>query len=82
MCVLCRNNNSDEEVFVLYRVSFLYYTMMGMIIVFVVGTVVSLLTEAPDREQMDPVLFTPLVRKYVTKKNMEPAEEELINKIV
>ncbi|XP_021923924.1 sodium-coupled monocarboxylate transporter 2-like [Zootermopsis nevadensis] len=76
------NNNSDEEVFVLYRVSFLYYTMMGMIIVFVVGTVVSLLTEAPDREQMDPVLFTPLMRKYVTKKNMEPAEEELINKIV
>lgn len=82
MSVLSRSSGSEEEVFVLYRVSFLYYTMMGTIIVFVVGIIVSLLTESPDREKMDPVLFTPPLRKYITKKNREPAEQELINKVV
>lgn len=82
MSVLSRSDASDEEVFVLYRVSFMYYTMMGMIIVFVVGIIVSLLTESPDRENMDPVLFTPLLRKYVMKKDMEPAAQELMNRTV
>jgi hypothetical protein len=61
----------------------MYYTMMGMIIVFVVGVIVSLLTEPPDRESLDPVLFTPFLRKYVMDKNTEePAEQELMNKSV
>jgi hypothetical protein len=65
----------------------MYYTMMGIIIVFVVGTVVSLLTEPPDRRNTDPVLFTPFMRKYVKDMNSkrygttEPAEEQLMKKI-
>ncbi|KAJ9575571.1 hypothetical protein L9F63_007579 [Diploptera punctata] len=59
---------TSEDIFVLFRITFLYYTVMGMFIVFVVGTVVSLITEPSDVETMNPVLFTPLVRKYVLKK--------------
>jgi hypothetical protein len=64
----------------------MYYTMVGIIIMFVVGTVVSLLTEPPDRRNTDPSLFAPFIRKYVKEMNSkrydtkEPAEEELMNK--
>jgi hypothetical protein len=60
--------------------------MLGIIIVFVVGITVSLLTEPPDRKNLDPVLFSPFIRQYVIKKNSkkygtkEPAEQELMNK--
>ncbi|PNF32535.1 Sodium-coupled monocarboxylate transporter 2 [Cryptotermes secundus] len=80
------NDASDDDVFVLYRVSFMYYTLMGIIVVFVVGSVVSLLTEPPDRRNTDPALFAPFMRKYVKEMNTkrygttEPAEEELMNK--
>jgi hypothetical protein len=66
----------------------MYYTLIGIIIVFVVGIVVSLLTEPPDRRNTDPALFMPFIRKYVKDMNIkkygttEPAEEELINKTV
>jgi hypothetical protein len=66
----------------------MWYTMMGIIIVFVVGTVVSLLTEPPARQNTNPVLFTPFMRKYVKDMNSrrygttDPAEEELMNKIL
>lgn len=77
---------SEDSVPILYRISFLYYTMLGIIIVFVVGITVSLLTEPPDRKNLDPVLFSPFIRQYVIKKNSkkygnkEPAEQELMNK--
>jgi hypothetical protein len=65
----------------------MYYTLMGIIIVFVVGTVVSVLTEPPDRRNTDPTLFAPFMRNYVKDMNSkrygtsEPAAEELMNKI-
>jgi hypothetical protein len=61
---------------------------MGIIVVFVVGTVVSVLTEPPDRRNTDPTLFAPFMRKYVRDMNSkryattEPAEEQLMNKIL
>jgi hypothetical protein len=72
---------ATEEVFILYRVSFMYYTLVGMAVVFIVGIIVSLLTDPPDLQQMNPALFTPIVRKYVERKIRskdikEPAEVE------
>ncbi|PSN54821.1 hypothetical protein C0J52_02922 [Blattella germanica] len=73
----------QEEVFILYRIAFLYYTLLGMIIVFVVGTIVSLLTAPPEEEKNNPALFTPIVRRYLERKYhyecSVPAEKEFLN---
>lgn len=46
----------------------MYYTFIGMAVVFIVGVIVSLLTEPPNLQEMNPALFTPIVRKYVERK--------------
>jgi hypothetical protein len=63
-----RNDVEADDVFILYRVSFMYYTFVGMAVVFIVGIVVSLLTEPPNLQEMNPALFTPVVRAYVERK--------------
>jgi hypothetical protein len=62
----------------------MYYTLVGMAVVFIVGTAVSLLTEPPNLQEMNPALFTPIVRNYVKRKIRgyafkEPAEMERLN---
>ncbi|KAJ9575559.1 hypothetical protein L9F63_007567, partial [Diploptera punctata] len=63
----------DEDVFVLFRVSFMYYTMMGTFILIVVAVVVSLLTEANDPKNMNPDLYAPFLRNYVMRLRKEAA---------
>lgn len=61
----------EEEVFILFKLSNMYYTIVGVFIVFVVGYVVSVLTGG--YEVTDERLFVPLVRKREKK---EPREME------
>lgn len=73
-----------EEAFVLFRISFMYYTMLGSFILIVVGMIVSLLTEPTNPEDLNPNLFAPFLRKYVTKLKEEGCkktrnERELLN---
>ncbi|PSN54817.1 hypothetical protein C0J52_02919 [Blattella germanica] len=71
----------QEEAFILYRVSFMYYTTLGLIITMVVGVIVSLFTEPPPPEKQKPVLFTPFVRRFLKtpeKMSNDPAAKELI----
>lgn len=77
----------EDDVFILYRLSMLYYALTGTLIVLVVGIIVSHFTEEPSPEQSKPVLFTPLVRKYIVEKkrrktayNNHIPETELLNK--
>ncbi|XP_069699580.1 sodium-coupled monocarboxylate transporter 1-like [Periplaneta americana] len=67
---------NEDDVFILYRISFLYYTLTGTIIMIIVGLLVSWMTEAPDLEKMNPALFTPIVRKYVEKRRHRYAADE------
>jgi hypothetical protein len=46
----------------------MYYTVIGFTIMFIVGMIVSLLTESPNIEELNPTLFTPVVRKYVLRR--------------
>ncbi|XP_069699584.1 sodium-coupled monocarboxylate transporter 1-like [Periplaneta americana] len=77
------DSSAPEEPFILYRISFMYYTMLGTIILIVVGLIVSYFTEQPDPD-MNPDLFAPFIRdrilakKKVTDKEQE-AETELLN---
>jgi hypothetical protein len=62
----------------------MYYTMLGSFILIVVGMIVSLLTKPTDPQDLNPNLFAPFLRNYVTKLKEEgckknPAERELLN---
>lgn len=72
------NEEPKEEAFILYRVSFMYYTIMGFIIMFVVGAIVSQFTEPPKPEKLQPRLFSPVMRKYI--KNIKSYEMKNIEK--
>jgi hypothetical protein len=56
----------------------MYYTIIGSIIAIIVGMAVSLCTEMPNEEDMNPTLFTPVVRKYVLRKTRK-YEMKVIN---
>ncbi|XP_069698838.1 sodium-coupled monocarboxylate transporter 1-like [Periplaneta americana] len=56
-------DNKDDDVFVLYKITFYYYTMLGTLIMVLIGSIVSLFTEAPNNEKTNLVLFAPIVRK-------------------
>jgi hypothetical protein len=73
-----RTDGQPEEPFVLFRITFMYYTIIGFAIMFIVGMIVSLLTEAPNIEELNPTLFTPIVRKYVLRKK-EKYEMKIID---
>ncbi|KAJ9575567.1 hypothetical protein L9F63_007575, partial [Diploptera punctata] len=75
----------QDEVFILFKLSFMYYTVIGLIVMLVVAIIVSHFTEPPDLEKMNPACFTPIVRKYVEKhlksiKKKTNEETELIKK--
>jgi len=58
-----------DDVFVLLKISFWWYTLMGMIIVLVVGTLVSLITGRQDPSKLDPRLLSPILRCGSNKKD-------------
>jgi hypothetical protein len=58
-----------EEPFILFRVTFMYYTLMRFSITLSVCTIVSLLTESPNVEELNPILFSLVARKCVFRKN-------------
>lgn len=53
------------SVFVLYRLSYLWYTMLGTVVTVVVGMVVSALTTFQDPCALHPDLLAPPVRNFL-----------------
>ncbi|KAF5303911.1 hypothetical protein FQA39_LY01696 [Lamprigera yunnana] len=56
----------EEEPFVMYRITFWYYTIFGTVVVFVVGLLVSRFTEK-DNKPIRPELFSPVVRNFLSQ---------------
>lgn len=52
-----------DEPFFLYRISFMYYTLIGALAVMTVGTIVSFICGAPDLRDIDPDHFPPFVTR-------------------
>jgi len=68
-----------EAIFPIYRISFMYYMLIGVIIVVGVGTAVSFILGATKIEDMDAKLFVPPIQKIIerkqkNKKNFVPME--------
>ncbi|KAJ4433284.1 hypothetical protein ANN_15543 [Periplaneta americana] len=77
-----QTDTTEDDVFVLYKLSFSYYTLLGTIIMMLVGTIVSCLTEEPNKEQTDLVLFAPFVRKILNKRRVSHSNSKEGKKLV
>ncbi|XP_067005282.1 sodium-coupled monocarboxylate transporter 1 [Anabrus simplex] len=53
--------NSSNEVFSLYRLSYLWYSLLGCVVTVVVGLTTSLVTGPQDPRDLDPILVSPPV---------------------
>ncbi|XP_066992320.2 sodium-coupled monocarboxylate transporter 2 [Anabrus simplex] len=74
--------HNNDDVFWLYRVSYMYYTLIGTCTVFIVGLAVSFATGPRRPEDLDSRLFAPFVKRWVEKRQQNiamPTEKELLN---
>lgn len=61
-----------DPVFVLYRLSYMYYTALGTITTLIVGITVSLLTGSNKDKELNIDLFSPLIHCLIRKKQKPP----------
>lgn len=66
----------NREPWALYRLSYLWYTMIGAIVTISVSLIVTLIT-SEDIEKLDPMLIAPFVRKYLKTSRKKIISEEL-----
>lgn len=64
-----------EEPFFLYKVSYLYYPMIGVAVCVIVGFAVSVLTGLNKPRKMDPDLLSPVIHNFISFVN----EKEMVN---
>lgn len=55
----------DEKPFILFTISFMYYALIGFLIVMVVGTMVSFICGVPNLQNVDRNHFPPIIQRYV-----------------
>ncbi|XP_076245140.1 sodium-coupled monocarboxylate transporter 2 [Calliopsis andreniformis] len=58
----------DEKPFVLFTISFMYYTTIGFLIVMIVGTIVSFIFGVPDLRDVDRNHFPPIIQRFLPPK--------------
>lgn len=64
----------EEEIFWAFRISFMYFSFIGIIVVILVGYPVSLITATENDAVLDERLLTPIMR------SKEYKERERLNK--
>ncbi|XP_011139462.1 sodium-coupled monocarboxylate transporter 1 [Harpegnathos saltator] len=57
------NESSAEEPWVVFRLSYLWYTTIGVLVTMSISLIVTLVT-SQDIEKLDPMLLAPFMRKY------------------
>lgn len=57
-------SSADDEPFILFTISFMYYALVGFLISMVVGTIVSFLFGVNDLSEVDRNHFPPIVQRY------------------
>lgn len=72
---------SPADPFLLFEISYLWYTFIGMSITLIVGNIVSYITGGNIRN-VDKNLLTPLIRGYFTEKKSTVSKTILRNIII
>nr|CAI5832745.1 unnamed protein product [Callosobruchus analis] len=68
--------NEDASI---YSISYLWYTLIGVIMAISVGIIVSFLTTSQDQSRVDPKLLAPFIRKYVnSKKYYQESKDSIV----
>nr|CAD7412927.1 unnamed protein product [Timema cristinae] len=76
-----RTAPDNSEVFILYRVSFMLYSVVGTLLVLIVGLLVSWVTGLTDPDLLDQRLIVPFMKKFVGKRlndRIRPEEKVLL----
>ena len=60
-----------SEVFPLYQLSYLWYTLLGAIVSMTVALIASFFTNPTDPASLDPVLLSPVIRRFLPKKEVK-----------
>ncbi|XP_021928486.1 sodium-coupled monocarboxylate transporter 1-like isoform X3 [Zootermopsis nevadensis] len=66
-----------DEVFVLYRMSYLWYTLLGAVVSMAVALVTSLFTNPTDPASLDPMLLSPVIRRFLPKKGVKQQDVDM-----
>ncbi|RZF47386.1 hypothetical protein LSTR_LSTR009125 [Laodelphax striatellus] len=68
-CNLKPDEKSHADVFYLYRISYLWYVVIGFLLTILIGTIVSLLFKSRRKvEDLDPELFVPPIARYIQRR--------------
>lgn len=62
----------------IYRISYLWYVVIGFLLTLIIGTTISLITKKwylKKLEEMDPDLFTPPVANYLKRQRQAKIKE-------
>lgn len=74
---------SPTDPFLLFEISYLWYTFIGMLITLIVGNIVSYITGGNNIRNLDKNLLTPLIRGCFTeKKSTTVSKTGLLNIII
>ncbi|PSN54836.1 hypothetical protein C0J52_02935 [Blattella germanica] len=72
--------DDTDEVFVLYRISYWYYAVIGTLTVIIVGMTVSFLTGLQDPNNINVTLIAPFLRNIIKRKQVSEEVVELTSK--
>ncbi|XP_044736108.1 sodium-coupled monocarboxylate transporter 2-like isoform X2 [Chrysoperla carnea] len=67
---------NEDEVFVLFRMSYIFYTCFGTVVQIVVGLVVSWITGFNDLKEVNPDLISPVMHWVLPKQPVSEKEKE------
>ncbi|PSN35450.1 Sodium-coupled monocarboxylate transporter 1 [Blattella germanica] len=74
-------HTQKNDVFILYQMSYLWYTLIGALVSIFVGLVVSFVTTPLDPASVDSTLLSPIIRPYMPKKkDKQDVNMELLHK--
>lgn len=64
----------------MYRVSYLWYVLIGMSVTCIIGLIVSFLTRPNDPRDVDPNLLAPIVRRHIKPRQYpnQPHTQDII----
>ena len=71
--MLCVCVYSSNDYFILYRLSYMWYAVIGCLLTLLVGVIISYIVKWYKKEVVtvsNPDLFSPLVRGYIKRKYM------------
>ncbi|XP_067006335.2 sodium-coupled monocarboxylate transporter 1 [Anabrus simplex] len=67
-----------SDVFILYRISYMWYVPLGCFVSVVVGLIVSFLTGATKLDTVNHALISPLIRRFLPKQKIEISKHETV----